>query len=137
MGLKKFPPNTRLQMVLAEDKVEFAASNGIRIHDMIARRMPGGTAGVAPTQGVLSFKDEVDISQLKRQLSRQLAKVESEAEAPFDAKPLELKALHLVAFIQNAETGEVFQAASIPVTGSTAPASGTTTSVEKPASGGK
>ena len=122
LGLKKFPPNARLQMVLAEDKVEFAAGNGIRFHEMVARNMPGGVAGVAPVQGLLSFAGDVDISKLKRQLSRQLAKAEMEAEAPFDAKPLELTALHLVAFIQNGETGEVFQAASIPVTGLAAPA---------------
>ena len=133
LGLKKFPPNTRLQMVLVEDKVEFAASNGIRFHEMIARSMPGGVAGVAPVQGVLSFTGDVDISKLKRQLSKQLAKAEMEAEAPFDAKPLELKALHLVVSIQNGETGEVFQAASIPVTGLTAPAAGTKTGIEKDA----
>lgn len=117
LGLKQFPSNTRLQMVLAEDKVEFAAGNGIRIHEMIARSMPGGIAGVAPVQGLLSFKGEVDISKLKRQLARQLAKAEMEADTPFDAKPLELNALHLVAYIQNGETGEVLQAASVPVTG--------------------
>jgi hypothetical protein len=116
-GLKTFPSHTRLQIVLAEDKVEFAASNGIRFHEMLARSMPGGVAGVAPVQGVLSFKGEVDISKLKRQLARQLAKAEMEAEAPFDAKPLELKSLHLVAYIQNGETGEVLQAASMPVMG--------------------
>jgi hypothetical protein len=116
-GLKTFPSNTRLQIVLAEDKVEFAASNGIRFHEMLARSMPGGVAGVAPVQGVLSFKGEVDISKLKRQLARQLAKAEMEAEAPFDAKPLELQSLHLVAYIQNGETGEVLQAASMPVMG--------------------
>ena len=117
LGLKSFPANTRLQVVLVEDKVEFADSNGIRFHEMLARSMPAGIGGVAPVQGVLSFKGDIDISKLKRQLARQLAKAEVEAEAPFDAKPLELKALHLVAFIQNGETGEVLQAASIPVTG--------------------
>jgi hypothetical protein len=143
VGLKTFPANTRLQLVLAEDRVEFPASNGIRIHEMIARNMPGGVAGVAPVQGVLSFTGDVDISKLKRQLSRQLAKVEMEAEAPFDAKPLELAALYLVAFIQNGETGEVFQAASIPVEeGSRALPAGTKPAIEKspaekPAAGGK
>jgi hypothetical protein len=116
LGLKSFPANTRLQIVVAEDKVEFAASNGIRVHEMLARSLPAGIGGVAPVQGVLSFKGDVDLSKLRRNLARQLAKAEVEAEAPFDAKPLELKALHLVAFIQNGETGEVLQAASIPVT---------------------
>lgn len=117
LGLKSFPANTRLQIVLAEDNVEFAASNGIRFHAMLARSMPAGVAGVAPVQGVLSYQGDIDISRLKRQLIRQLAKAEVDADAPFDAKPLEFKALHLVAFIQNSETGEVLQAASIPVTG--------------------
>jgi hypothetical protein len=121
-GLEKFPPNARLQIVLVEDKVDFVAGNGIRFHEMIARSMPAGVAGLAPVQGVLSFSGDVEVSKLKRQLSRQLAKAEVEAETPFEAKPLELAALHLVAFVQNAETGEVFQAGSVPVTG-LAPAS--------------
>ena len=117
LGLKKFPPNTRLQVILAEDKVEFAAGNGIRSHAMVARSMPAGVAGAAPVQGVLSFTGTIDVSKLRRQLSKQLTKAEIEAESPFDEKPLELKALHLVASIQNGETGEVFQAAVVPVTG--------------------
>ncbi|HEY2252297.1 MAG TPA: hypothetical protein VGH74_14585, partial [Planctomycetaceae bacterium] len=122
LGLKNFPPNTRLQVVLVEDKIEFAAGNGIRIHEMVARAMPAGVAGVGPVQGVLSFKADVDIVKLKHKLAREIDKAEREGEAPFDAKPLDLNALHLVAFIQNGETAEVLQAASVPVTGLAAPA---------------
>ncbi len=93
LGLKSFPPNTRLQVVLVEDKIEYAAGNGIRFHEMVARNLPAGIAGVAPVQGELSFKGDVDIGKLKQKLARQMDKAEREGETPFDAKPLDLYAL--------------------------------------------
>jgi hypothetical protein len=124
-GLKKFPPNVRLQIVLAEDRVEYVGGNGVRVHEMVARGMPGGAGGAAPMQGVLSFTGTVDIARLKKQLLSQLNEAEHEAEARFDARPLDLKAFHVVAFLQSSETGEVYQACAIPVSGSAIPAAGT------------
>jgi len=140
LGLKSFPANTRLQVVLAEDKVRYQAPNGIRFHEMVLRNMPTGIAGVAPVQGSLSFSTDVDLLKLKRRLLKELAPVEAESEA-FDEKPMDLAALHLVAFLQNAETGEILQAAAIPVAGVLVPPAGprpegAKDSSKKPAAGG-
>lgn len=116
-GLDKFPDDVHLRLVLAEDKIEFTAANGIRLHEMVVRSMPGGPDGVAPKDGRLEFNDKLDLAKLKQSLTKYLGKVETQMGTEFEEKPLAFKALHLVAFLQNDATQEVLQAASIPVAG--------------------
>jgi hypothetical protein len=119
-GLKNFPDHVRLRLVLTEDKIPFVAGNGIRTHEMIVRSMPGGVKGIEPEEGKLAYAEEVDLAKLKAGLLRQLKRVEGETTAPFPVKPLDFKALHLVGFLQDQRTGEVLQAAAIPVSGNLA-----------------
>jgi len=118
-GLKNFPANARLMLALAEEKIACAMNNGIRSHEMVVRTFPGSLGGTAPVKGQLSFTGEVDLSKLRKRLAKQLAATERETYKEFDDKPLDLQALQLVAMLQNSETGEVLQAAAVPVTGST------------------
>jgi hypothetical protein len=139
-GLTSFPPNTRMQVVLAETRFRYQAPNGIRFHGMVVRNMPAGVGGVAPVQGNLSFSGDVELQKLKKRLLKELAAVEAEFEG-FAEKPMDLADLHLVAFLQNAETGEVLQAAAVPVNGLlTAPGdlkpANSRESPKKPGSGG-
>jgi hypothetical protein len=84
---------------------------------MVVRAMPGGPDGLPPKKGKLSYTGEVDLAKLKSQLAKHLAGIESRSGTEFSEKPLDLKSLHLVAFVQNDDTDEVLQAAAIPVTG--------------------
>jgi hypothetical protein len=90
----------------------------------------------------LTYTGEVDLAQLKSQLAKHLARIESQSGTEFSEKPLELKSLHLVAFVQNDDTDEVLQAAAVPVTGDLttaaipAPAATDKTPRSKPATGG-
>jgi hypothetical protein len=120
-GLNEFPANARLTLVLAEERIECPLHNGIRSHEMIVRTFPGGLGGTAPVKGELSYNGQVDLAALKKRLAKQLAATERESDIEFDEKPLDLKALHVVALLQNSETGEVLQAAAVPVTGPTIP----------------
>jgi hypothetical protein len=115
-GLKKFPDEVRLRLALAEDKIAFVAGNGIRVHDSIVRTMPGGADGIEPEKGELAFTGDVDLLKLKSQLTKYLAKAESNG-AEFDEKPLDFKDLHLIAFLQNSDTNEILQAVAVPVAG--------------------
>lgn len=119
-GVKMFPEDVRLRLVLAEDKIPFTAPNGIRFHEMIVRAMPGGPDGIEPKQGQLSFEGEVDLARVKGAITQALATVEKSMAREFPSKPLDFKAMHLVAFLQNDDTGEVLQATAIPVAGSLA-----------------
>jgi hypothetical protein len=114
-GLNRFPSDVVLRLVLAEDGIVYTTPNGIRVHNMVARAMPGGVEGVEPVKGVLEYAAEVDVARIRSQLARQLARVETKAAAEFDAKPLALRDLNLVAFLQNVDTEEVLQAISVSV----------------------
>lgn len=107
----------RLVVVLAENMVEMPSPNGIRQHRMVVRSMFGHPRGVAPAQGRLSYETTVKLDQLKQQLMDDLTDIERELGGTLPMKPLEMQELHLVAFVQNARTREVLQAAAVPVEG--------------------
>jgi hypothetical protein len=140
-GLNEFPANARLMLVLAEERIVYLTKNGIRKHEMIVRALPASLAGVSAVKGRLEYSGEVDLAKLKKRLAQHLAVTERENGIPFDDKPLDLKSLQLVVLLQNSETGEVLQAAAVPVIGAAPSApetksAGSPEPVKKPASGG-
>lgn len=137
-GIREFPPNARMLLVLAEEKVACSMNNGIRTHEMVARAFPGKLVGIAPVKGKLAYTGEIDLGKIKTQLSKQLVETERKNGIVFDEKPLDLKSLQFVAILQNVETGEVLQAAAVPVSSSTALPSDAkpTGKSDKPAAGG-
>ena len=118
-GPKVYPETVRLRLLLAEDGVQFQARNGIRVHDMLVRSMPAGVMGVGVKGGKLGFEGDVDLAALKKELSDYLAAFEKGRNYEFAKKPLELKRLRLVAFVQDDATRKVLQATVVDVTGST------------------
>lgn len=117
VSAEAIPENVRLVLVLAEDEIAFLAGNGIRSHEMVVRAMPASVEGVEPADGKLEFTKELNLAKLKASLNESLASFEKEAGIRFVKKPLDLKKLHLVAFVQDKQSKAVLQAASIPVTG--------------------
>ncbi len=110
-GLKSLD-NLKLRAVLLEKEVRYPGSNGQRLHHHIVRDFPGGVTGVAlkKTEGEESFT--VEIPKLRETLKGYLEKFEKEnGPFPVATKPLELKQLKLVVFIQNDKTHEILQAA--------------------------
>jgi hypothetical protein len=112
----------RLRLVLAEEQVALRGSNGIREHEMVVRAMPGGTGGVELKDGKLRYEGKVDLNAIKRQLDDYLRAFEEAQKTTFASKPLDLSHLYLVAFVQNDQTKEVYQAAMIPFPAGTGPA---------------
>ena len=108
--------DVRLRVVIAEDEVHFLAKNGVRGHEMIVRRMVGGPGGTEPKDGKLSIKESIPLAELRSSLSNYLKKYEDDEGIEFPAKPLDLKRLHVVAFVQNDESREVLQTNAIAVT---------------------
>jgi hypothetical protein len=109
--------NLRLRLALAEEEVDFLAPIGIRQHHMVVRAMPGGAAGIGPTDGKFRYNESLDLGQLKQKLADYLNVIESGAKIDFPAKPLTLKPLRLVGFVQNDKTKEILQVVSVPVEG--------------------
>lgn len=121
----------RLRVVIAEDEVHFLARNGVRSHEMIVRRIVGGPDGVEPKDGKLTIKEAISLAELKSSLKDYLTKYEESETTDFPTKPLDLKRLHVVAFVQNEESHEILQTNAIAVSAVTTTASNTIT----PASG--
>ncbi len=114
--LSEEPGEVRLRVVIAEDEIHFLARNGVRSHEMIVRRMVGGPEGIAAKDGKLTMKEAIPLANLKASLSDYLKKYEESENVDFPAKPLELKRLHIVAFVQNDESREVLQTNAVSVT---------------------
>jgi hypothetical protein len=112
----------RLRLVLAEERVGVRGSNGIREHEMVVRSMPGSPTGVEMKDGKLKFEGTIDLKVVKRQLDDYLRAFEESQKMTFPKKPMDLRHLHLVAFVQNDQTKEIYQAAAIPFPSGPAPA---------------
>ncbi|HET6325272.1 MAG TPA: hypothetical protein VFG04_11405 [Planctomycetaceae bacterium] len=112
----------RLRVVLAEQMVVMRGANGIREHEMLVRSMLGGPGGAELRAGKLHYDGKVDLKTIKRQLDDYLRAYEEANKTNFPVKPLNLSHLHLVAFVQNDQTKEVYQVATIPFPSGAAPA---------------
>lgn len=132
-GLPEERTDLVLRVVLAEEKVRYVGSNGIRFHEMLVRAMPGGVPGVKATaENGLSQAGKLELDDLRTELMKGIERIEGQAGEKFDSKPVDLKKLHLVAFVQNELTKEVLQAHSVAVT-VTEPTDGEKKPVDKPA----
>jgi len=105
----------RLRIALAESSIQFAAFNGIRHHEMVVRKLIGGDRGVAPTDGKLEFHGSVNLKDLRDELHHYLTEFERNQGIEFVVMPLDLKNLHVVAFVQDDSTHAVLQTVIAPV----------------------
>lgn len=100
----------RLRLALVEDWVRYKGRNGLQYHHRIVRAMPGGAKGVALKQRDFEHKAIVDLDDLRISLNKYLD--EDYTDGP---RPMRLRHLSVVAFVQNDETSEVLQAVNVPV----------------------
>ncbi|MBC7815351.1 MAG: hypothetical protein IAG10_00465, partial [Planctomycetaceae bacterium] len=125
--LKDEAKDVRLRVIIAEDEVHFLARNGVRSHEMIVRRMIGGPGGIELKDGKLAVKESIPLAELKSSLADYLKKYEESEGIDFPTKPLDLKRLHVVAFVQNDESHEILQTNAITVTSTDSAAAETIT----------
>jgi len=97
----------RLHLVLVEEVVHFAGSNGQRLHHHVVRAFPGGVKGIPLKEASASHDVTASIAGLHKSLNDYLAQNKFDE----DSRPLDLKNLKVVGFIQNEKTQEVIQAA--------------------------
>ena len=131
-GTKDLPQSVRLKLVLAEGEVHFDGRNEIKRHEMVVRYMPGGPDGIAPNEDSLSYEASLELGEIKQELVDYLDTTAKQYDqpfalppqlrqqmpnGPFPVRPLDLKPLHLIAFVQDDASQEVLQAAIIPVSG--------------------
>lgn len=114
-NLRKPGPRTFLRFALTEELVHYAASNGQRLHHHIVRAMPGGPTGFALPEKSAKQSVTADLAAVRLELQEYLTTVDRRKPFPDDERPLELKHLKAVAFIQDDTTKDVLQATQVDV----------------------
>src|SRR5262249_37039961 len=104
----------RLHFAVVEDMVRYPGRSGLRVHYNIVRDMP---TPMQQKEVLIKGKDQpvmvsvsVKPSALVQSLKSYLDMYGQTNKFPGEERPLELKKLKVVAFIQDVKTGEVLQA---------------------------
>lgn len=119
-GTEKIEEKLRLVAVLAEDELQFQAPNGINFHDMIVRSMLSEPNGFQAVDGKLTLTKSLPLDEFKNRLTDYLSAFEEKSGANFTGAPLALDKLHFVVFVQGELSRDIFQVASVPVSGTIA-----------------
>jgi len=108
----------KLRLLVVEEVVKYAGSNGIRFHHQVVRGMPGGADGIAIRDKVFKHSAAVDLMDVRAGLTKYLEEYLAEnPNRPFARpdRPTEMKVLRVIAFVQNDKTGEIVQALQLEV----------------------
>jgi len=112
---KTLSKDWKLRIVLAEEEVKFHGKNGLRKHEMVVRYIPNGLKGFLVSKGKLEFERTISVKNIKQDLNEALTEHEKNENVEFFDKPLDLKNLHIVAFVQNSKTYEILQVVHVKV----------------------
>ncbi len=117
------PPQARrrLHLVLTEREVHYRGVNGVPVHAHVVRKILGPVEGTAPKPEGLAYEQVVDLTALRAELRKELEQLETTHKFKFDAIPLELTDLDLVAFVTDERTRRVLHSASVPVSRAASP----------------
>ena len=102
-----------LRLALVEDRIRYAGGNGLKYHHSVVRSLPGGADGLKLTKATGEQTAVVKLDELRKSLEKYLDEYAKEEMATFPNKPLAMKNLRVIAFVQNDETGDVLQATQV------------------------
>jgi hypothetical protein len=112
-GLMKPGEDVRLRFVLVEDVVRYLGSNGQRLHHHVVRAFPGGTDGFALPKETAKQSVRLDVTELTKTLNEYLVDANKKRAFPDEERPMNLKNLKVVAFIQDDNSKDILQAAQV------------------------
>jgi hypothetical protein len=110
-GLDKPGEKVRLRLALVEDWVRYKGGNGMQYHHRVVRAMPKGAEGINLKQKGMEHQATVDIEELRAALNKFL----NEEYPPDSPRPMRMRNLSVVAFVQDDANYEVLQAVNVPV----------------------
>jgi len=115
--LEKPGDKVRLRFALVEEQVRYVGTNQVRFHHDVVRALPGGADGFPLKEKTAKQTTSVNLAELKKTLSSYLDDFAKKVPFPNDRRPLEMKKLKVVAFVQDDDTKEVLQATQVDVKG--------------------
>lgn len=107
----------KLRLALVEDWARYKGRNGLSYYHQVVRAFPAGAAGLALTKKDSEQNAIVDLTELRGDLTKYLDRAGKEEPFLDGQRPMRLRNLSVVAFVQNDATQEVLQAAQVPVLG--------------------
>jgi hypothetical protein len=118
--LQKPGEKVSLRLALAEERVRYQGGNGIRYHHAVVRAMPGGPKGLPLTKASAEQAVTVKLSDVRAENNKALDEFAADlqkrgAEFSFSSRPMAMKDLKVVAFVQDDATMEVLQAVHVDV----------------------
>jgi hypothetical protein len=115
--LAKTGENVRLRIVLVEDRVRYAGSNGLRYHHSVVRAMLGGAKGYPLANKSAEQTASINLDDLRLKINDYLDDYDKKTrdEFPKPDRPLVLKNLRVVAFVQDDDSNDVLQAVQVEV----------------------
>ncbi len=113
--LNKTGKTVRLRLALVEKWVRYRGSNGLPYHHHVVRAMPGGVKGTALTKKEMEQSTTIDLADLRDKVNRYLDNYAARFGFPDGQRPLALRNLRIVAFVQDDATRQVMQAIEVPI----------------------
>ena len=114
--LEKPGEKVTLRLVVCEDSVRYPGYSGARYHRQVVRAMPGGADGFALTKKEHEYSVVVNADDIRKELNKALDEFAAQrGEFPRPDRPLALKNLKVVAFVQDDATNEVLAATQLDV----------------------
>lgn len=115
MGLEKPGPKIKLRIALVEDWARYKGRNGLQYHHHVVRAFPGGSAGITVAEKNAEQTAVVDLPDLRKSLTKYLDSAAKEAPFIDNQRPMRLRDLSVVVFLQNDATQEVLNAVQVAV----------------------
>ena len=107
--------NVKLRVVLVEEVVRYPGGNGQRFHHHVVRAFPGGVEGMTLKEATGKQNVKVNVKDLAKDLNDYLNEYGKKVRFAFEDRPMDLKKLKVVAFVQNDKTKEIYQAAQVDI----------------------
>jgi hypothetical protein len=105
----------RLRLVLVEESIRYVGSNRLRFHHHVVRAFPGGVEGLPLKNKSAQQSVSVNLHDVRKNLEKYLSDFAAKRPFPYADRPLDMKHLKLVAFIQDDSTREILQAVQVDV----------------------
>jgi len=109
--LAKPGKNVNLRLAVTEEHIRYQGGNGLRYHHSVVRAMPGGPKGFPLTEASTEHTVTLKLDDVRSALNKSLDEFAKEQQVSFDERPMALRNLRVIAFVQDDSTGEVLQAA--------------------------